>query len=242
MVIKMKPMTKTTFCVVFLLAAFSCENKPSLEDLRVQLESPNEAVRDGAAEALAAEGDRAGFEYFMAVARGHDIDRRHYAVARLGDYGDTEAVPLLVGLLEEADSLLAQTITRSLGQLPDDRSVTALIEALTQGDFDQRMNAGYALETIGDIAVDPLIAEWDRLGNHTLHGPAKVVETLGRIKNPNGLRVLVEALGYGEVNTRRKAVEALSEFGPAAEPVLREALSSEKEVVRVNAQTVLDKL
>ena len=242
MVPTMKPTTKAAFCFMGILAALSCEGRPSVEDLRVQLKSPDQAVRDGAAEILAGEGDRAGFEYFMALARGDDADRRHYAVAWLGESGNTEAVPLLISMFENADKSLAQTLTRSLGQLPDNRAVRTLIEALTQGDFSLRMNAGYALATIGDLAVDPLIAEWDRLGHHTLHGPTKVVETLGQIKNPKALRVLVEALGYGLLSTRTAAIEALTNFGSAAEPVLKEALSSEREVVRVNAQTVLDKI
>ena len=54
--------------------------------------------------------------------------------------------------------------------------------------------------------------------------------------------MLVEALGYGELSTRRAAIEALTNFGSAAEPALKQALSSEKEVVRINAQMVLDKI
>ena len=234
--------TKAAFCCMGILAVLSCESKPSVEDLRAQLKSPDQAVRDGAAERLVGEGDRAGFEYFMALARGNDVDRRHYAVAWLGRCGNTEAVPLLISMFENADTSLAQTLTLSLGQLPDKRAVETLIKALTQGDFSLRMHASNALAQIGDLAVAPLIAEWDRPGHHTLHGPAKVVETLGQMKNPKALRVLIEALGYGELRTRKAAIEALTNFGAAAEPALKEALSSEKEVVRVNAQAVLDKM
>jgi HEAT repeat protein len=69
---------------------------------------------------------------------------------------------------------------------------------------------------------------------------AKIIETLGMLKDPSSVPYLVQSLGNSSL--RIAATSALSRLGPKAIPSLEAAIRESKGVPRRLAQKILDQL
>jgi esterase/lipase superfamily enzyme/HEAT repeat protein len=161
----------------------------------------------------------------------HDVNLWSSALQTLAEYESAadEAVPVLVGLLDQEDPYLRSAAARALadiGRTPSDAQA-ALFGILldVDSDDDAQAAAAAALAGIGPPAVAALI---DQLDAADQHDAARAAAALARIGPDaavatNRLKRMLRDEGYGRA--RRYAAIALGEFGPAAREAVDDLLA-----------------
>jgi HEAT repeat protein len=134
---------------------------------------------------------------------------------------------------------LNEDILWSLANFRRPDTLPYFVAALSSGSASVRRAAGIGLVKLGGQIIPMLDREYHRVGNHSLHGPAALMEALGEFKNPGAIPLLIEGLGDLDGWTRRAAGEGLMKLGDFAEPKVREALQSKDEIVREQARDLL---
>ena len=150
-------------------------------------------------------------------------------------YGQGDSVGQMIANLSNPDASIRKTAADKLGRIKDPRAVEPLIVALKDDrDPTVRTSAAEALGTIGTPAVEPLIAA---LKNKDAEVRWRVVESLGKIKDPNAVEPLIAALrGDRDERVRREAAEALADIrDPRAVEPLIAALKDREWDVRANS-------
>jgi HEAT repeat protein len=178
-----------------------------------------------------------------------DPDIQYHAVEALGEIGDAGAVePLitlmkheemsgvrwksaeslvkigapsvepLISVLEHPDSDVRWKAAIALGEIKDPRAIGPLIRQLSDTDRFVKSRVAHALGMIGAPAVNPLI--WTlREGDGNLRWGAAIA--LGRIKDPQAVEPLIQALADKYENVRAEAATSLAAIGkPAIAPLI----------------------
>lgn len=130
------------------------------------------------------------------------------AIEALGDIGDPEAVPIVVGFLAgsqpEKDQKARWAAANSLGKLRSPAAVDALIALLDDPFNDLRQAAVEALGRIGDPRATESLAK--TVGNDKDPVVRELAaQSLGALKNPAAIEVLVQALSDPEPKVARFA-------------------------------------
>ena len=261
--------------------------------LRNSLASVEGCKRRGAAAALTAfgeteweaciEGDgddflRAGRQHppeaaqvmFRALQDPDHAELRAMAARGLGELGDREAVPPLLGALSDWKVDVKAQAAEALGKIGDERAVQPLVEAakddneklrsgaqsglrhlgepaveplvglLGDGDRNVRRRAASSLSALGEIALEPLRGVLQE-GSANERGAA--VEALGILGDPRALGALVAHLEDQDGDVRIGAIDALAELGEAdaIEPLLA-ALSDPEGPARRKAAQALERM
>ncbi len=152
---------------------------------------------------------------------------RRTAVELVRAVGGTDALPLLVKLLDDGESQVQRDALRAIVQMGSDEAFTALRDALNTGTPRTREMIAQSLGTLRDERAAPLFAFIVRQAQYK--GPAEKIyrsclDMLGalRVSSPVALDALKEAAGRGEwwapVRTRRlrsAATASLAAIGSA---------------------------
>jgi HEAT repeat protein len=155
-----------------------------VEALLADLQDPAAEVRAAAAFGLARLGTRDAVPQLEAAAADGAALVRAAAARALGEL--RTGLPCLVGLLDDADSLVRQEAALGLGKLGDAAAVEPLVGALDRGEW----AAARALGELGDRrAVSPLIAALDRAELAPV-----AAESLGYLGDASALPALERAL------------------------------------------------
>jgi HEAT repeat protein len=137
--------------------AVEAGDRTVMELLIATLQHDNPRVRESAAEALGALGDRAAVIPLAGLLGDPDWQVRLAAASTLGRIGSS-AVDLMVTTLREGDKKVRAGIADLLGILRAREAVDPLIQALDDAGRLVRANAAAALGSIGDPrAVRPLV-------------------------------------------------------------------------------------
>ncbi len=199
-------------------------------------EPPNEAQKLMASMTLTALlriRQPATVEPIMAQLRSPDGDLRWQAanaLARIRE-GIAPAVPSLLSLLDDKNTLARAQAARALGVAKDKSAVAPLLKLLNDADENVVINAINALAAIGDErAADPLLALGNRLldGYRTFNRAKEGVPTqqnqllliasaLGNLKSPQALPFLkAYRFADGYLGSSPEIEIAVAKFGEAA--------------------------
>jgi HEAT repeat protein len=162
--------------------------------------------------------------------------RRAAAAYALGDMACPEAVPVLLGALEDSSGEVRAAAVRSLGRLRDPTAAQPLVESLVAGRVPRGM-AGAALLELGT----PAVPELRRIAGHEdARVRAIAVTVLGLVGDSGDAGVALATIADPEPAVRAAAARALTRIGtPAAEPALTQALDDGAHFVRAEAAAAL---
>ena len=196
------------------------------------LKDPVAAVREAAAACVREFKLTHAEERVVASLKDERFGTRFYTVQKLteigrsGDTGKDEAIPHLIGAIE--DPQLGPVAAEGLGTIGDPRAVDALLAALERDNM--RQIGVTALLQIGEPSVLPLI---EKMNSENPKVRAEVAWGLGLLKDPRAVEALVAATDDQEAEVRRHAIMALGlikdarAVGPLIAALADESLAGE---------------
>jgi hypothetical protein len=180
--------------------------------------------------------DNGGLDAAFAALRSRRAWRRAAAAYSLGDMACPEAVPVLVGALEDHSDEVRAAAARSLGRLRD----ASVAEPLVQSLVAHRVPRGMAGSALLELGV-PAVPELRRIARH--EDPrvrAIAVTVLGLVGDSGDADLALTAIADPSPDVRAAAARALARIGTsAAEPALRTALDDGAHFVRAEAAAAL---
>jgi HEAT repeat protein len=151
-------------------------------------------VREEAAEALGAMGDKRAVPNLLHALDDENLKVRKKVIEALGEIRDESAVPRLVQALEDESSRTVWEVEIALGKIGDKRAVATLIKILRKN-----------------------VAPWRWSGTPLDHLPA--VWALGELGDASAVDTLVEIMDSQQPYSSDEAAGALSKIeGPEGEP------------------------
>jgi HEAT repeat protein len=209
-------------------------------------------------------------ETLLRISRGDKLAARLSAISMLGRTGDARAVEPLIALLQDSWMGVREAAARALGEIGDVRAVGPLCSILSA--YSDGRAAAEALVKFGAAAVEPVAAVLagkpdtvkrrdmaavvlGLIGDARGIGPLiaalqfpiglvtrSVEEALVRIGAP-AVEALAAELREGKSRTAGNAADILVKIGtPGAIEALSDALGSEKEEVRKEAEYALKRI
>lgn len=194
----------------------------------------------------------------LELARSEAAQPREYAVAALGTLKAQRAVPLIRAILADRQLERRYVAAWALGEIGGTQSITALINALDDDNFEVRRRATRALIKLHTPAVMPMLRKLPsappRATEAIIHALGDIADTrsldalldlaegqhraaaflaLGKLRDPRAEAALIAGLSDPAWEARMNAAMALGPLGrPAAVSDLRKALNDEVVVVR----------
>jgi HEAT repeat protein len=175
---------------------------------------------------------------------------RRAAIYLLREFGGTDALPDLTELLDDNEPQVQREAVRAIMNIGNDRAFRVLEQALETGSAASREAIMRSLGAVRDERAAPLFAYIIEHVNH--RGPlgviyVRAIESLGSLKDPEGIPALKNALYRGEwwsprrtAALRRAAAAALARIGtPDALSVLEDAGKQGSRGVRSAARSAL---
>lgn len=176
------------------------------------LRSKKAARRALAATALGMIGYGPASKKVMALLDDRDVSVQHAAIIATGRLGGTDAVPSLSRVAGRADLNRRVLAATALGLTGKSAAVTTLLRLLGDPHPKVKANAARALGAIGNKrATLPLGAI---LADPVSRAPVRqaTAEALGRLGDPDGVAILLQATGETDPHVRKAAVVALGDL------------------------------
>lgn len=178
----------------------------------------------------------------MSAAKDQDDTVRVMSVRGLGRVGPMakDAVPVLIPILQGKDKQLRNEATVTVGNIGAGAAAAApalLEQVYNPDDLDSEITAAITLGRIGPAILPLLETEIKTHPHHILRILWYFI--------PEGAPVVIEAMRMQNKGVRKKAIEMISSFGPAAEPavpLLADALKDPDKTIRVFAVYALERL
>jgi len=125
---------------------------------------------------------------------------RRTAIHLLRQFGGVDALPDLTALLNDSDSMIQREAVRAILTIGTEKAYRVIEEALTAGTDRSRDAIMLAISMQRDERSTPLFAYILRHIDHRRLTPIylRAIESLGVLRDPDGISALVEALGKGE--------------------------------------------
>jgi len=177
-----------------------------------------------------------GLDAALKALHSRRVWRRAAAAYALGDMACPEAVPALLGALDDRSGEVRTAAVRSLGRLRRPEAALPLVESLVAHRVPRGL-AGSALLEFGVTAVPEL----HRIAGHEDAPVRSIAMTvLGLVGDSGDAGRAIGALRDPAAEVRAAAARALGRIGtPAAEPALRAALDDRVHFVRAEAAASL---
>jgi hypothetical protein len=217
---------------------------PSFERVKTMCVSLGEVVVRPLAEALSVEERGRTRERLTAIllafgaAGRRTIERlkaspnaavRRTAILLMRQFGGVDALPDLTELLNDSDSMIQREAVRAILSIGTEKAYRVLEEALATGTERSRDAIMLALSMLRDERAAPLFAYILRHIDHRRLTSIylRAIESLGALRDPDGIAPLVEALGKGEWwAPRRSATLRAASAGALARIGTPEAFSA----------------
>jgi len=165
---------------------------------------------------------------------------RTAAAELLGVLGDAAALDSLIGALADADTRVRLSVAHALGRIRHTRSAVTLARLLEDQDNRVAATAVDGLETLGDLAVEPVFA---LLNHESADVRVQAIDVLGRLRHKGACDRLIRGLSDGVASVRIESAHALGEVGEIqAVPALIGALRDRDPVVRATSAESLGSL
>nr|MDQ3805458.1 HEAT repeat domain-containing protein [Acidobacteriota bacterium] len=177
------------------------------------LKSQDADLRHAAIAALGQIGDDRALPHLLEAAKeGEDDLASWFAIDALANFKDARVVPVLQGLLKDANTLLRQPVVEALKKLGHLQAAVAfLIEAVRDTDWETRMHAAEALRYVNDERVVPPLIEALRDIDSLVRYYA--ADALGRQGDERAVDALIGALRGKDGLGGPAALEALWKIG-----------------------------
>ncbi|HEY6046284.1 MAG TPA: HEAT repeat domain-containing protein [Pyrinomonadaceae bacterium] len=221
-----------------ILGAGAYAQTANFADSLAKLKDKRAAVRIAAIKSLGRSGDERAIDPLIAVIKNdEDLEVAGEATAALGNFRDLRAVRGVMTAFATANGNAHEAANRALKNWGA-FAVPTMIEALSDSDSYASSMLIDAFESMGEPAVDPLIAALvnpDQLTNAAM--------ALGRIKSSRAVSALILLLKDKEAYVRSAATDALGNIGDARaiEPI-RPLLKDRDASVRASAVFALGEL
>ena len=159
---------------------------------------------------------------------------------KLGRMMSRRPLPDLVKLMHDPVPEVRIRAAKALGAIGGLEAVESLLGALKDTNRWSALRIADILATLGDSAVDPLLAEVPKLPAIAL---VPAIDILGRLRSPKAVRLLEELLADPHENARARAAHSLGTIGdPRAAGKLVLALKDPEWPVRAMAAKALGML
>jgi len=181
------------------------------------LGSPNVDLRRDGYLSLKGLGPKA-IPYLRQVVKAKRGSLRVGVAARLiGEMGDRESIPMLIGLMSEPDDVIRRNAAAGLGYLSVEEAVPQLLPCIDASDDTLCKNAIWALGRIGRPAkaASPRLIEIFSKAKQTKRLQLACAAALGRIGDPAAIPVLSKELDpeAKDLDIVTAAVRALGDIG-----------------------------
>ena len=186
------------------------------------LGDPDLVVRKAAAEAVARLADSSTLGALARTLKDDtDWQVRYWAANGLGKLGPPADAPLIDALSHDPEWPVRAEAARQLGAMKSRNAIGALAGNLASKDWDLADTVAQALQAIGQPAVPALR---NALGHRDAAVRELAAESLGAIRDPATVNVLIASLSDTSGLVRTAAAAALGGIGePAAQPLLAAA-------------------
>jgi HEAT repeat protein len=165
---------------------------------------------------------------------------RASAAEVLGALGDAAALDSLIRALDDHDARVRLSVTTALGRIKHSRSASTLASALEDQDNKVAAAAASGLESLSELAVDPV---FELLNHESVDVRVRATDVLGRLRHKGACDRLVRGLTDNVTWVRIVSAQALGEVCEIqAAPALIQALKDRDPVVRAMAAEALGKL
>jgi hypothetical protein len=175
---------------------------------------------------------------------------RRTAIQMMREFGGSDALPDLTELLDDNEPQVQREAVRAILNVGTEAAFKILEQALASGTVQSRDAIMHSINTVRDERATPLFAY---ILEHVDHRGAlapvylRAIESLGVLKDPNGILPLKDALRKGEwwaprrtAALRHAAAAALARIGtPEAVAALEEAVAVGSRGVRAAARAQL---
>ena len=208
----------------------------NVRGLVMALKHKDPAVAYEAVEALGEIGDPAAVGPLIDALYGDKYSGIRWKAAEALTRIGKEAVPYLVGALENPDEDVRWKAAIALGEIGDERAIDPLIRLLGDEDRFVRSRAAYALGIMGEPVIGPLA---DALNDENADLRWGAVMALGRIQADSATGALIRATTDVNEGVRQEAMTALTASGKAGVAVLLDALKWAKKEEKINIIKVL---
>jgi HEAT repeat protein len=196
------------------LAAVALQQIPPDKSLTAELlRHRDRVVRVNAAKLVADQPHAADFPEIVHALEDSDPEVRRDCARALGRLANPAALKPLFQLLSDDNWFVRAEASTALGKIGDARAIGWLIQLLGDADGYVRYSATGALYDLATTSSHPLL-----LRALAVTAPADqfgIAVALARLHDPAALAPLGNAVKSNDVETRRRAVEALGECGLA---------------------------
>ncbi len=165
---------------------------------------------------------------------------RRTAIYMMRQYGGVDALPDLTDLLDDSDSMIQREAVRAILNIGTEKAYRVLEEALATGTERSRDAIMLSISMLRDERATPLFAYILRHVDHRRLTSIylRAIESLGALRDPEGIEPLTEALQKGEwwaprrtAALRAASAGALARIGtPEAFSALEEAAAGSRRV------------
>ncbi len=180
----------------------------SLDDLLADLTSGDETLAEAASGALAQTGESA-LPRLKSLLESPVADHRWWAVRTLAQFA---ALPVewLTSSLNDPASEVREAAALALSSHPDEKSVSALIRALSDSDSMVGTLAANALGLIGNASVPPLL---DAYEGAPLNAQIHILRALAEIRDHRAIQLMMKAMDSDSAMLNYWAKEGLERLG-----------------------------
>jgi len=201
------------------------EDSNAIDLLQRLLLDENKAVREAAGDALLRRGNQEGAEQLVKNFINPRIEIRNHAMLLLVCMGEP-ALEFVFPALENEDHDVRKFAADVIGEVGSEIGILPLVKTIADVDANVGLSAVEALGKIGgDIAFDELEIAFDKYPNIK----STIAEALGKLNNPNGIRIIKNSLSDEDPLVVFAVTEAFGEIGGIDEIVLLEQFIEESE-------------
>ena len=201
------------------------EDSNAIDLLHQLILDENKAVREAAGDALLRRGNQEGAEQLVKNFANPRIEVRNHAMWLLVGMGEP-ALEYVIPALEYEDHDVRKFAADVIGEIGSEIGIGPLVETIGDVDANVSFSVVEALGKIGsDIALDNLEVAFNKYPNIR----PTIAEALGKLKNPNAIRVIKNALNDEDPLVVFAITEAFGKIGGRDEIVLLEQFIEESE-------------
>ena len=201
------------------------EDSKAVDLLQQLILDENKAVREAAGDALLRRGNQDGAEQLVKNFANPRIEVRNHAMWLLVCMGEP-GLEYVFPALENEDHDVRKFAADVIGEVGSEIGIEPLAESIGDVDANVRLSA---VEALGKIGSDIALGELEIAFEKYLNIRSTIAEALGKLKNPNAIRVIKNALHDEDPLVVFAVTEAFGEIGGKDEIVLLEKLIEESE-------------
>ncbi len=201
------------------------EDSNAIELLQQLILDENKAVRVAAGDALLRRGNQDGAEQLVKNFVNPRIEVRNHAVSLLVCMGEP-VLEYVFPALENEDHDVRKFASDVIGEVGSEIGIGPLVETI--GDVDLNVSSS-AVEALGKIGSDTALGELEVAFDKYPNIRPTIAEALGKLKNPNAIEVIKNALNDEDPLVVFAVTEAFGEVGGKDEIVLLEQFIEESE-------------